>query len=83
MSLATRTQDRSWADSLLCVLQQKSVEVIEAVVDALAPLQDVGDIQMALKCMSYTLYAEYGVLTHTYVTVLCVETDALLISSQN
>ena len=51
VSLAKETQFRSWADSLLRVLQHKSVEVIDAVVDALVPFQDAGSIQIALKCM--------------------------------
>ena len=54
MSLAL---DRPSVNGLLKVLQQKPVEFIDAVVDALAPFQD-NNILIPLKCMSCILHAE-------------------------
>ena len=50
MSLAVGAPDRTWADSLVRVLQHKSEQVIDAAMDALAPFQDTNSIMIALKC---------------------------------
>lgn len=52
VSLAKGTHDRSWDYNLLRVLEQKSVEVVDATVDALALFRDNNGILIALKCTS-------------------------------
>ena len=54
MSLATAIGQygRCWDESLLCVLEQKPLEVIDMAMDALAPFEDNENILFALKCKS-------------------------------
>ena len=94
VSLAVGSPDRTWADSLVHVLQQKSVQVIDAARDALAPFQDTNSILMALKCtyvhtymsvcMSSTLQGVWNNIWHNvfyvcHIILVCVETDAVRI----
>ena len=50
VTLAKGKHKTSWDDSLLRVLEQKPLEVIDMAMDALAPFEDNGNILFALKC---------------------------------